>query len=198
MSAEQPSPSAGARERAVRQGPAQARVFFALWPDPGVQAALAQHGRDLQCRVGGKLTRQESIHLTLTFLGDIALHRLDEVRAVGTRAAFEPFAFTVDTAGCWGHNGVAWVGPRATPEPLLSLVGSLEAALLDTGFRVEERPYAAHVTVVRKARCRPVDLTLAPVAWRVDDFVLMRSDLNAEGSRYTVIGRWPEANRKPA
>jgi 2'-5' RNA ligase len=158
---------------------------------------LAQHGRELQRQVGGKPTRQESIHLTLTFLGNIALDRMDDVRAVGTRAAFEPFAFTVDTAGCWGHNGVAWVGPRVTPGPLLSLVGSLEAAMLDAGFRVDGRPYAAHVTVVRKARCRSIDLTLAPVAWRVDDFVLVRSELNAEGSRYTVIGRWPQPNRKP-
>jgi 2'-5' RNA ligase len=76
---------------------------------------------------------------------------------------------------------------------LLSLVASLEAALLECGFRVDERPYAAHVTVVRKARCKPIALTLTPVEWRVDGFVLVRSELNAEGPRYTVIGRWPEA-----
>jgi 2'-5' RNA ligase len=158
---------------------------------------LAQHGRELQLRVGGRPTRQESIHLTLAFLGDITPDRIDDARAVGTRAAFEPFAFTIDATGCWGHNGVAWVAPSVTPKPLLSLVGSLGVALLETGFRVEERPYAAHVTVVRKARCRPFDLTLAPVPWRVEDFVLVRSDLSVEGSRYTVIGRWPEPNRKP-
>jgi 2'-5' RNA ligase len=157
---------------------------------------LAQHGRELQRLVGGKPTRQESIHLTLVFLGDVDQDRMDDVLGVGTRAAFEPFAFAVDTAGCWGHNGVAWVAPRVTPAPLLSLVASLEAALLDCGFRVDERPYAAHVTVVRKARCRPIAVTLTPVEWRVDGFVLVRSELNVEGSRYTVIGRWPDANRK--
>ncbi|HTS55362.1 MAG TPA: RNA 2',3'-cyclic phosphodiesterase [Burkholderiales bacterium] len=197
MSAVQPSPPAEARERAVRQGSSQARVFFALWPDPEIQAALAQHGGALQRRMGGKPTRQESIHLTLAFLGDIDLDRMDDVRAIGARAAFQPFAFTIDTAGCWGHNGVAWLGPRATPAPLLSLVGSLEAALLDAGFRVEQRRYAAHVTVVRKARCRPIDLALAPIEWRVEQFVLVRSELNVEGSRYTAIGRWPAAGREP-
>jgi len=191
------SSSAEAQERALGRSLARARVFFALWPDSAVQAGLAQHGRELQRQVGGKPTRQESIHLTLAFLGDVALDRMDDVRAVGASAGFEPFAFTLEAAGCWGHNGVAWIAPRVTPEPLLSLVGSLGAGLVDAGFRVDARPYTAHVTVVRKARCGPIDLTLTPVQWQVDDFVLVRSELDAEGSRYTIIGRWPQANREP-
>ena len=173
---------------------AQARLFFALWPEPAVQAALAEIGRQLQRRLGGKPTRQESIHLTLAFLGDVVLERMDDVRAAAGRAAFEAFAFTVDAAGCWNHNGVAWVGPSVIPQPLLRLVGSLADALLDAGFRVDGRPYAAHVTVVRKARCKSIDLAIAPVQWRVKEFVLVRSELNAEGSRYNVIGRWPRSN----
>ncbi len=167
-------------------------MFFALWPGPEIQAELARYGREIQRGVGGKLTRQESIHLTLAFLGDVDLGRMDEVQHVGARAKFQPFAFAVDTAGCWGHNGVAWLGPRVTPEPLLSLVSSLRGALQEFGFRIEQRPYAAHVTVVRKARCGPIDPTLAPVEWRVNDFVLVRSQLNAVGSRYAVVGRWPD------
>jgi RNA 2',3'-cyclic 3'-phosphodiesterase len=171
------------------------RLFFAVWPEPPVQVQLAHQGRELQRLVGGKPTRQESIHLTLAFLGDVHLARVDDLLGVGTRAAFEPFAFALDTAGCWGHNGVAWVAPRVTPAPLLSLVASLASALLDRGFRVDERPYAAHVTVVRKARCRPIDVRLTPVEWQVHDFVLVRSELDAGGSRYTIIGRWPPALR---
>jgi RNA 2',3'-cyclic 3'-phosphodiesterase len=172
-------------------------MFFALWPQAQTQAALAQNGRELQRGVGGKLTRQESIHLTLAFLGNVPEQRIDEVRRIGTDAQFEPFTLSVDTPGCWGHNGIAWLGSRVIPEPLLALVGSLRGALSRAGFRVEPRAYAAHVTVVRKARCRPVDLMLAPVEWRVDDFVLVRSELNAEGSRYSVVGRWPNSTRKP-
>jgi RNA 2',3'-cyclic 3'-phosphodiesterase len=172
-------------------------MFFALWPEPAVQAGLAQHGRELQRQVGGRPTRQGSIHLTLAFLGDVALDRMEVVGAVGSRAEFEPFSFTLETAGCWGHNGVAWLGPRVTPKPLLSLVASLRGALRENGFRVEERPYAAHVTVVRKARCGPLDHTVVPVEWRVDEFVLVRSELNAEGARYVVIGRWPRASANP-
>ena len=172
--------------------PGQARLFFALWPEPAVQAALAQIGRDLQRRLGGKPTRRESIHLTLAFLGDIALEKMGDVESAAARTAFEAFSFALDTAGCWKHNGIAWIGPSVTPQPMLQLAGSLAGALLDAGFHVDGRPYAAHVTVLRKARCTPLDLTVAPVHWLASEFVLVRSELNAEGSRYSVVGRWPQ------
>lgn len=170
----------------------QARLFFALWPDPAVQAALADIGRDLQRRLGGKLTRRESIHLTLAFLGDIAPEKMSNVEAVAAGTAFEAFSFALDTVGCWKHNGIAWIRPSVTPQPMLQLAHSLASALVDAGFQVDGRPYAAHVTVLRKARCKPLDLAIAPVHWQAREFVLVRSELSAEGSRYSVVGRWPQ------
>ncbi len=170
------------------------RVFFALWPDSAVQAQLLQHGRELHRLAGGKLIRQESIHLTLVFLGDIGVDRLEDVRAAGAGAAFEPFTLSIETAGCWNHNRVAWLAPRATPAPLLALVAGLEGALGRVGFRFDVRPYAPHITVVRKARCARLGTAITPVEWQVDDFVLVHSRLDSEGSRYTVVGRWSAAS----
>ena len=174
--------------------PDKARVFFALWPESGVQSSLHRHAGELHRQLGGKLTRQESIHLTLVFLGDVALDRLDEARAAGARAGFEPFNLNIETAGCWTHNRIAWLAPLATPAPLLALVNGLEAALNQAGFNFDVRPYAPHITVLRKARCRSMDATLTPVEWRVQDFVLVRSALDSAGSRYRIIGRWPESD----
>lgn len=167
-------------------------MFFALWPDQSVQAQLWQHGCELHRLTGGRLTRQESIHLTLVFLGDIDVDRLEDARAAGAGAAFEPFTLSIDDAGCWNHNRVAWLAPRAAPAALLALVATLEARLQRGGFRFDARPYAPHMTVVRKARCGRFDVALAPVEWRVEDFVLVHSQLDSDGSRYTVIGHWPE------
>jgi RNA 2',3'-cyclic 3'-phosphodiesterase len=170
----------------------KARVFFALWPGVGVQLQLLQHGRELHRLAGGRLTRPESIHLTLVFLGDIGVDRLEDVRAAGAGAAFAPFELSIDSAGCWNHNRVAWLAPRATPAPLQALVDGLEARLQQAGFRFDARAYAPHITVIRKAHCGRIDIPIAPVEWRIEDFVLVRAQLDSEGSRYTVIGRWPE------
>jgi RNA 2',3'-cyclic 3'-phosphodiesterase len=172
------------------RGSERARVFFALWPEPEVQAGLHQRGSELHRRLGGKLTRRESVHLTLAFLGDVPVARVPVLAASAERIAFEPFTMRVDTAGCWNHNHVGWLSPSVVPPPLALLAARLESELRQLGFELDERPYAPHITVVRKARCRPLDAAIAPVEWRVEAFVLVQSELNTEGSRYSVIGRW--------
>ena len=176
-----------------RCGAATARVFFALWPDPDVQAALHRYGGLLHRELGGRLTRADSVHLTLLFLGDVAQSQLPAVAALGDRLRLAPFSMTIDTARCWRHNEIAWVGPGDTPAALSALADQLQTAAASAGFPVERRPYAAHVTLVRKVRCRPLELAPPGIEWPVREFVLVRSQLHPDGSRYSVIGRWSAA-----
>ena len=179
-------------ETEAARAPATARVFFALWPDDAVRRELARRGERMHRLLSGKPTRAESIHMTLLFLGDVPAARVELLRGIGDRIAFEPFALEVDQASCWKHNKVAWVGTSQMPPALPRLVADLEAAVGREGFAFDRRPFAPHITVVRKAHCVPLP-ALSPVAWPVTDFVLVRSELNNEGSRYSVIGRWGPA-----
>jgi 2'-5' RNA ligase len=52
--------------------------------------------------------------------------------------------------------------------------------------------------LVRKARCRPVQLENPGIVWDVDAFVLVRSQLRRDGSQYSVIGRWGAEGTCPA
>lgn len=169
---------------------AAARVFFALWPDAAVREALARHGRALQRELGGKLTPADAVHMTLLFLGNVAENRLPALQAAPAAVRFAPHAMRIDTAQCWRHNRIAWVGPRETPALLAELVARLEARVAEAGFAFDRRSFAAHVTLLRKAHCRAFDVPMPAVDWRVEDFVLVRSQLHQEGSRYSVIGRW--------
>ena len=176
------------------EAPAKHRLFFALWPTPELQARLAAIACDLQRELGGKATRTESIHLTLVFLGDVAAARHDDVLAVGERVRCEPFTLMFDTSGSWSHNRIAWVSPASTPPALTAMVSELQAQVRALGFAIDDRPYAPHVTLVRKAgRARRAVQLQASVLWPVDHFVLVSSQLDAQGSRYNVIGRWPKA-----
>lgn len=184
MSEPQPPQPAAPRE-------ASARVFFAIWPQASVRDALYRQGQALHRIVGGKLTRADSVHLTLLFLGDVPESALAAVQGVGAAVRFAPFSMRIDTVKCWRHNDIAWAGPGAMPAELAQLVSGLEDAASAAGFAVERRPYAAHVTLVRKAKCRPLDVGPIHVHWPVSEFVLVRSRLHVDGSRYEVIGRWP-------
>src|SRR5262245_61031269 len=121
----------------------KARMFFALWPDAEVRGQLIRYGSRMHRLLGGKLTREESVHLTLLFLGDVALERLPAIQARAASICFEPFVLPIERAGCWRHNSIGWVGPNETPAPLANLVASLERALAEDEFRFDPRPYSA-------------------------------------------------------
>jgi len=167
-----------------------ARVFFALWPVETVRAALHGQGRRLHAQLGGRLTRADSIHMTLLFLGEVAQTRLDALHRAAAGIRVEPFPLWLDRAACWRHNRIAWVGPTRTPPALEALVGQLRACVSDAGFTFDHKPFAAHVTLVRNANCRAPDDSIEPIEWAVRDFALVRSMADADGSNYAVIGRW--------
>lgn len=170
---------------------AQFRVFFALWPEPGLQSALAAWAKVLQRELGGRLTRAGTIHLTLAFVGEVDAKGLDVLRAIGGRSNGATFDLSIDRVGCWPHNGIAWAGSAATPSSLSALVGDLRAQLGREGFCVENRSFEAHITLLRKARCAPLKWQPPEsLVWPVRRLVLVRSVLDADGSTYSELGSW--------
>ncbi len=173
----------------------RARVFFALWPDGDTRGLLGQAARQMHLELGGRRTRDDSIHLTLAFIGDVSVQRLPEL-AVPPLHDLKPFTLTLDRCGCWPRNGIGWMAPSQIPDHLRRLVAAMEDWLRGAGFALEERSYRPHVTLVRKAQCVPLTEAIEPIIWRAEDFVLVRSVLDQDGSRYQAIGRWPLRNSR--
>ena len=168
-----------------------ARVFFALWPETGVQSALDRAAHKLYASCGGRQTRRDTIHITLVFLGEVELARLDVLRAAADCVQAPAFSWELGKFGWWRHSRIAWAAPEATPSALTQLVGQLQNGLKEAGLQFDVRPYLPHVTLLRKADCRHAALSAEPVTWEVKDFVLVRSVPGPEGSAYEIIGRWP-------
>lgn len=107
----------------------------------------------------------------------------------------------IEQAVYWAHNRILWAGPHRTPGPMQQLARELGKALRHAGFALERRPFAAHVTLIRKARAphapsTPATLPPLPqVDWPVNEFLLVRSNLSSEGSRYAVLERFPLQGR---
>ncbi len=175
-------------EAEVRTG--KQRVFFALWPNDGVRAALSKAALRVQQSLHGRRIRDENIHLTLAFLGDLDNGQLARLKAMPESVVTGAFSIVLDRLGCWPHNAIGWVGPSNVPQRLLELSRNLEAWLRGEGFDLQRRPFKPHVTLLRDAECVRMESSLAPVKWEVVDMVLVRSRLLAGGSRYEVVARW--------
>ncbi len=134
--------------------------------------------------------RPENVHLTLAFLGRTPAAALPAVIAAADRIPPRAFTLRVDEPGYWRHNQIAWAGVREVPPELAALVGDLREALVAAGIAFDPKPFAAHLTLVRKARAGFTLPGLEPIEWSVRDFVLVRSVTGADGSTYEVARRW--------
>jgi len=164
------------------------RLFFALWPPAKTAHALAQWTHRVVHEAGGTPTPSENIHLTLAFLGDA-----DPANAgnAAKRVQAAPHALPIDHAHYWKHNKILWVGPQTMPEALATLVSQLHSALKERGFVLEDRAFAAHITLLRKANA-PNALPLLPhVEWPVNEMLLVRSRTSPKGSTYEPVERFP-------
>jgi RNA 2',3'-cyclic 3'-phosphodiesterase len=166
------------------------RLFFALWPPAQAARGLHAWAQKAARETGGRVTRADTVHLTLAFLGEVDEQRLPVVIGAGRAAGGAAHRLPIEQARWWAHNRIVWVGPNETPEPLALLEVDLRRNLLERGFELETRAFAAHVTLIRKAR-EPRELPPLPaVEWSVSELVLVRSVLSREGSCYEVIGRF--------
>jgi RNA 2',3'-cyclic 3'-phosphodiesterase len=157
------------------------RLFFAAWPPAETAAALHQWGE----AISGKTTSAANIHLTLVFLGEADPARAS---AAARRVQAQRHDLPIEKARL--VRDMVWVGPREIPEALAALVKSLQLELYREQFILDRRPFAAHVTLLRRVRAAPALPPLPPLRWPVDEFLLVRSRTSGKGSTYEPIARF--------
>jgi 2'-5' RNA ligase len=181
------------------------RVFCAIDLPEDVKSRVAAHIarlREAFPLVRASWERPEKLHLTLKFFGDVQISRVEELaRAAGRAAAsVEPFELTVAEAGAFPPNGVPrvlWLGTRDVSGQLSSLHRSLEDECAVSGFERETRAFKPHLTLARLRDQRGArELAAAhresrfePRSFNVSELIVMRSELEPGGSRYTPISR---------
>lgn len=168
-----------------------ARLFFALWLPPAVAQKLHRQAGGIVGKSGGRLAREESLHLTLAFLGDVPERRLPELHRLAASLSLPRVPVRLDRLGFWRHNHIVWAGCGEAAPDLSALAAALQKALVAAGFLDGERAVTPHVTLLRKA-AHPGELPALPAQeWSAGELVLARSWRTDRGSTYEPIARWP-------
>lgn len=169
--------------------PADARLFFALWPDERVRSDIVAAIADLKSR--GRVVASRNLHVTLVFLGSCDAPRRECVERAAAAVSADAFELTLTHAQWRRNRGMVWLGAADVPAALTALVGSLERELVVCSHVSEPRAYRAHVTVARDIRrFAREQRSIAPIRWPVSDFCLVSSTLTPSGSEYAVVGKW--------
>jgi len=184
----------------------QVRSFIAIELPEELKVGLAQ----LQARLksgeppGVKWADPYGIHLTLKFLGSIAVDRISEITRVIEEAArgVTPFRLEVKGLGAFPNLRriqVIWVGVSGEVDKLGQLQQRLESNLASLGLAKETRPFTPHLTLARLRNQASLDerqlfgqliaCTRFEAAYtiRVDSINLMKSQLTREGAIYHRI-----------
>ena len=150
----------------------------------------------------------DGLHLTLKFLGNVAVSPLTQVTAAMDQAAAGAAPMEVELAGLGGFPNlgrprVLWVGIEGDTAKLQALAAALEERLMAAGFPAETRPFAPHLTLGRMRdgatarERRQAGEALQRLAGQeratlpVTGISLMQSELRPEGARYTRLHHAP-------
>lgn len=168
------------------------RLFFAFWPNAAERVAMAEWQLPLRELCGGRPMREDTLHTTLVFLGDVAEHRLQTLYLAAQEVNCHKFELVLKTAHYWGHNHIVYAAPETVLPQLAELVHELERSLRKHHFHFEARPYKPHVTLLRNAQWSDAHLPpMKAVRWQVDDFVLVQSLHDEQGAKYEVLAHFP-------
>lgn len=184
-------------EAAPAENPNSIRLFFALWPDAPMQAALSDAVFESVRESGGRPVPAGNYHLTLAFLGSVLRERLPLLSEIATRCAThlkvaQPgIVITLDRVEHWRRPHILCATAHGVPLGVTPLVRSLKRALTAEGFALDAKnPFRSHVTVARKVNKPLEPRQVAPVTWTFGEIALVQSLTSSDGSLYTVLGRY--------
>jgi len=166
------------------------RLFFALWPDPETQAAIADLAQFVATQSKGRAVAADNVHLTLAFLGAQPATGLAALRTLAAAICIRPFELALDEIGCFRRAGIAWLGTSIAPPEIVGLHADLARNLADAGITLDARPFSPHLTLARRVAV-PVRRKLAqPIRWKISSFVLVASELDQDRPRYRLLDTW--------
>ncbi|MFH1784390.1 MAG: RNA 2',3'-cyclic phosphodiesterase [bacterium] len=178
------------------------RTFIALELSDEVRSNISRaidECRSISPQV--KWVKQDNIHITLRFLGEVNPADIENVEKA-TRAASQGHAgFSVAFKGMDGFPNirnprVIWVGVTAGGNVVSELSEKIARELICYGFIPDERKFVPHVTIARiKMLKNKAGLAKKVESFKISDFgsasirriVIMESMLTSTGPRYSVV-----------
>ncbi len=181
------------------------RLFCAVNLPGELKARAAEHQGHLRAaapQVRASWEQPGKLHLTLKFLGESELPRVEALTRAAGRAAegLRPFELSVAGTGSFPPRGaprVLWLGVEDSSGLLARLHARLEEECAREGFPRESKPFRPHLTLARLRSREGAERLAAlhresrfePQTFKVSELVVVRSELLPDGARHTPISR---------
>ena len=181
------------------------RTFIAIEIPADLRAIVIDYIKVLRDKVPGasaSWSREDNLHLTLKFLGEVPVTRIEDLSAAASAAARAsgPFELILAGSGIFptrGKPSVLWIGIEDPKRGLHTVQQKLEEECAARGFTRDSRAFHPHLTIARIRKPHGAkDLVAAHLAldfpaqtFTAKGLVVFRSELLPQGSRHTAISR---------
>ena len=167
------------------------RLFIAAELPGEITDALAETSALLRAHVRGRYVAPDSFHVTLAFLGDVEGARVERAISAIDKGCRDATAFAVELGdlGSFGRRSKAtlWQGFR-DPGALPAIAESVRDELSACGFAFDEKPFRAHITLMRAADLTSGALPSPSIAkGEIDSITLFKSDLSGARPVYEPL-----------
>jgi 2'-5' RNA ligase len=138
----------------------------------------------------GKKTELENLHLTLKFLGEIEEKKIEKIKEKLRKIKIEKFKTEIDGIGVFSEEfiRIVWLHMKDCDNLQKQIDNTLKNL-----FKSEKR-FMSHLTIARVKKCDKKKflqdlekIKIEKIRFIVDKFYLMKSELTAEGPRYSVL-----------
>ena len=187
-------------------GPEHYRLFVALPITETVRGEIAGVQNELRDALSSRAvrwTRTDQLHLTLKFLGDVAVDRVDLLTGFVRKACAEisSLSLTAEKLGCFPNDRrprVIWIGVRDNPPQLEYLQKTIDTATAKFGSAEREMDFKGHITIGRVKEINAFERkTLGSFfskhratnfgTWTANQVKIVRSELSDSGATHKDV-----------
>ena len=181
---------------------ATVRAFVAIQLSSELQEEIDKLTDPLQSRFPHfRFVEPKNRHLTLQFLGDTELRKIDQIRKAFPEAlkGILPFEISLQTVGVFSsssHARVLWIGIGGDLDSLGILKQRLDSILESLNLKVEKQSYHPHITIARiKSAPQKIELKeladfKGKVKTRVEGVTLFESKSMPQGAVHTPLEKF--------
>jgi 2'-5' RNA ligase len=178
------------------------RTFIAIEIPDEIRNKIGELQNSLK-KVGGRIswTKPGNIHLTLKFLGDTDDNLIDEIASQlqASTASIQPIQITIGSVGTFPnfkYPRVIWVGAESEENRLRELAVKIEEGVERFGFKKENRPFSAHLTLGRVKDVKGIQPVMDKLKdqenfeaglFLAKEVLLIKSELHPAGAIYTPL-----------
>jgi len=159
-----------------------------------IQKHLMNKGAEL------RWIKNDNIHLTLRFLGEIDNKNHDKIFEAMNNAAEDTRSLNLSLTGLGmfpdeNHPTVIWVGIGGEVEELRQMAEKCDYYLTVKGFEIKKRHFRPHITIGRIKKITDKNLFISELKdveinradFKVDRLNVVKSDLKPTGAIYTNL-----------